>query len=106
MFKWIEETFGQVDICIPNAGFSADKSLLDGSMSEWKAMLDVNVLGNMTSHFSRHYLVSILIEKIKFFVHDVMQFAIFLELSVTSQIRPSKDDVIKPIKSPRRHCVI
>ena len=44
MFKWIEENHGQLDICIPNAGFSADKSLLDGSMSEWRSMLDVNVL--------------------------------------------------------------
>ena len=44
MFKWIEETHGGLDICIPNAGFSADKSLLDGSMSEWRSMLDVNVL--------------------------------------------------------------
>ena len=44
MFKWIEENHGQLDICIPNAGFSADKSLLEGSMSEWRAMLDVNVL--------------------------------------------------------------
>ena len=28
MFKWIEENHGKLDICIPNAGFSADKSLL------------------------------------------------------------------------------
>ena len=45
MFDWIEATFGRLDICIPNAGFSADKSLLNGSMKEWRAMLDVNVLG-------------------------------------------------------------
>ena len=46
MFKWIEEhsDLGKVDVCIPNAGYSADKSLLDGSMEEWKGMLDVNVL--------------------------------------------------------------
>jgi hypothetical protein len=33
MFKWIEEhpELGKVDVCIPNAGLSFDKSLLDGT---------------------------------------------------------------------------
>ena len=44
MLKWIEDNHGQLDICIPNAGFGIGKSLLEGSMSEWRAMLDVNVL--------------------------------------------------------------
>merc|ERR1711997_1269159 len=46
MFEWIENhpDLGKIDVCIPNAGFSADKSLLDGTMDEWRAMLDVNVL--------------------------------------------------------------
>ena len=46
MFKWVEDhaDLGKVDVCIPNAGFSADKSLLDGTMAEWRSMLDVNVL--------------------------------------------------------------
>lgn len=46
MFEWIENhpDLGKVEVCIPNAGFSADKSLLDGSMEEWRSMLDVNVL--------------------------------------------------------------
>ena len=46
MFKWVEDhaDLGKVDVCIPNAGFSADKSLLDGTMEEWRSMLDVNVL--------------------------------------------------------------
>ena len=46
MFEWIENhpDLGKIDVCIPNAGFSANKSLLDGTMDEWRAMLDVNVL--------------------------------------------------------------
>ena len=46
MFRWVEDhaELGRVDVCIPNAGFSANKTLLDGSMDEWRAMLDVNVL--------------------------------------------------------------
>ena len=44
MFKWIEEKFGQLDICICNAGFGDGVSLLDGNYSDWRKMMDVNVL--------------------------------------------------------------
>jgi len=46
MFKWIEEhpNLGKVDVCIPNAGLSHDNKLIDGTMAEWRSMLDVNVL--------------------------------------------------------------
>lgn len=46
MFKWVEDhpDLGKVDVCIPNAGYSKDKCLLDGTMEEWRGMLDVNVL--------------------------------------------------------------
>ena len=47
MFAWIENhpDLGQVDICVPNAGFSTNSSLMEGNVTEWKAMLDVNVVG-------------------------------------------------------------
>ncbi|KAF8765096.1 Dehydrogenase/reductase SDR family member 11 like protein [Argiope bruennichi] len=44
MFDEIRRTFGRLDICINNAGLSHDASLLDGATSEWKNMIDVNVL--------------------------------------------------------------
>merc|ERR1712062_211945 len=46
MFKWIEDhpNLGKVDVCIPNAGLSHDNKLIDGTMAEWRSMLDVNVL--------------------------------------------------------------
>merc|ERR1711993_124439 len=46
MFKWVEDhpDLGKVDICIPNAGMSHDAKLIDGTMAEWRSMLDVNVL--------------------------------------------------------------
>ena len=35
MFQWIENnpSLGRVDICIPNAGFSANGSLMEGIIS-------------------------------------------------------------------------
>jgi len=36
--------FGAVHVCVNNAGFSAANSLLDGTVEEWRAMLDVNVV--------------------------------------------------------------
>lgn len=32
MFRWVEENpqLGQVDVCVPNAGFSSGSSLLEG----------------------------------------------------------------------------
>lgn len=46
MFDWIEGNpeLGRVDVCVPNAGFSPSKSLLDGTFEEWQSMLNVNVL--------------------------------------------------------------
>lgn len=46
MFEWIENEpeLGRVDICIPNAGLSANTSLLDGNVDEWRQMLNVNVI--------------------------------------------------------------
>jgi len=47
MFQWIENnpSLGRVDICIPNAGFSTDATLMEGCVSDWKNMLNVNVVG-------------------------------------------------------------
>jgi NADP-dependent 3-hydroxy acid dehydrogenase YdfG len=46
MFQWIEANprLGHVDICIANAGMSANETLLEGSFGSWKRMLDLNVL--------------------------------------------------------------
>ena len=47
MFEWIEghEELGKVDVCVPNAGFSTSANLMEGSVSDWKRMMDVNVIG-------------------------------------------------------------
>lgn len=47
MFEWVENNpdLGKVDVCIPNAGFSSGGSLMEGSVGDWKKMLDVNVIG-------------------------------------------------------------
>merc|ERR1719458_2396565 len=47
MFEWIENNpdLGKVDICIPNAGFSSDGTLMEGCVSDWTKMLEVNVVG-------------------------------------------------------------
>ncbi|XP_072173841.1 dehydrogenase/reductase SDR family member 11-like [Diadema setosum] len=45
MFSWIKEKFGGVDVCVNNAGYiSPDCTLLDGQPSEWRKMLEVNIL--------------------------------------------------------------
>ncbi|KAL7631873.1 UNVERIFIED_CONTAM: hypothetical protein RMT77_017825 [Armadillidium vulgare] len=44
LFKTIKEKFGGVDVCVNNAGFSYPKSLLEGTPTEWKNMMDVNVI--------------------------------------------------------------
>merc|ERR1712029_363809 len=47
MFDWIENhpDLGQVDVCIPNAGFSHNSTLMEGTVNEWRGMMDVNVIG-------------------------------------------------------------
>lgn len=46
MFEWIENNpnLGKVDVCIANAGMAYDNSLLEGTVTEWKQMLDINVI--------------------------------------------------------------
>ncbi|KAB7506260.1 Dehydrogenase/reductase SDR family member 11 [Armadillidium nasatum] len=44
LFKTIKEKFGGVDVCVNNAGFSYPKSLLEGTPTEWKNMMNVNVI--------------------------------------------------------------
>lgn len=47
MFEWIEShpDLGQVDVCVPNAGFTYQESLMEGNVKQWRQMLDVNVIG-------------------------------------------------------------
>lgn len=44
MFNDIRQKFGHLDVCINNAGLARDAPLLTGKTSDWKNMLDVNVL--------------------------------------------------------------
>jgi len=44
-FSWIKEHLGGVDIMINNAGVLHQSFLSDGETSEWRQMLDVNILG-------------------------------------------------------------
>jgi len=44
LFKEIKAKFGGVDVCINNAGLSHNKTLLDGTPTEWRHMIDVNVI--------------------------------------------------------------
>lgn len=44
MFDEIRKTYGRLDVCINNAGLSITNSLLDGNTSDWKTILDVNVM--------------------------------------------------------------
>ena len=64
MYEWIESNpdLGKVDVCIPNAGFAASSSLLEGKTtfnlfvylnhifyilgnpSEWRGMSEVNII--------------------------------------------------------------
>ncbi|GIY15748.1 hypothetical protein CDAR_266951 [Caerostris darwini] len=45
LFSEIRQKFGRLDVCINNAGLSHDSPLLTGNTSEWKNMLDVNIMG-------------------------------------------------------------
>ncbi|XP_069691186.1 dehydrogenase/reductase SDR family member 11-like isoform X2 [Periplaneta americana] len=44
-FKWVKEHLGGVDVMVNNAGLLHQAFLSDGETSEWREMLDVNVLG-------------------------------------------------------------
>ncbi|XP_050723083.1 dehydrogenase/reductase SDR family member 11-like [Eriocheir sinensis] len=44
MFAKIKKDLGGVDVCINNAGFAHNKSLLEGSPKEWREMMDLNVV--------------------------------------------------------------
>jgi len=44
MFEEIRQNFEKIDVCINNAGFSTDSPLLSGQTSDWRRMLEVNVL--------------------------------------------------------------
>ena len=46
MFEWIhnEPDLGKVDLCIPNAGLATKSNLMEGTVKEWRQMLDVNVI--------------------------------------------------------------
>lgn len=44
MFNEIRQKFGRIDVCINNAGFSTNSPLLSGEISDWRNMLEVNVL--------------------------------------------------------------
>ncbi|KAJ4444221.1 hypothetical protein ANN_06012, partial [Periplaneta americana] len=44
-FKWVEKHLGGVDVMVNNAGVVHQAFLSDGDTSEWRQMLDVNILG-------------------------------------------------------------
>jgi NADP+-dependent farnesol dehydrogenase len=44
-FKWVEDNLGHVHILINNAGVAKENFLCNGDAADWKATLDVNVLG-------------------------------------------------------------
>ncbi|XP_063235308.1 farnesol dehydrogenase-like [Bacillus rossius redtenbacheri] len=43
-FKWVKENLGGVDVLVNNAGVGKLDNLYDGSVADWKQMIDVNVL--------------------------------------------------------------
>lgn len=45
MFNKIKEDHGGVDVCVNNAGLAFDAPLLTGETEQWRAMLEINVLG-------------------------------------------------------------
>ncbi|PSN32252.1 Dehydrogenase/reductase SDR family member 11 [Blattella germanica] len=44
-FSWVKEHLGGVDVMVNNAGVAHQAFLSDGQTSEWRQMLEVNVLG-------------------------------------------------------------
>jgi NADP-dependent 3-hydroxy acid dehydrogenase YdfG len=43
-FEAIKRLYGGVDVCVNNAGISHNASILNGVTSEWKEMMEVNIL--------------------------------------------------------------
>lgn len=59
LFEKIQETFGEVDIVINNAGISHIGLLTDMNVEEWKNLLDVNLSSAFyTSKFAIPYMLS------------------------------------------------
>ncbi|XP_031354334.1 farnesol dehydrogenase-like [Photinus pyralis] len=44
-YKWIGENLGPVHVLVNNAGVLRPTSLCDGNTTDWKSMLDLNVVG-------------------------------------------------------------
>jgi len=44
VFAKIRDDFGRIDICINNAGFSSNTSLINGQTDDWRNIIDVNVM--------------------------------------------------------------
>lgn len=44
VFAKIRDDFGRIDICINNAGFSSNTSLINGHTDDWRNMMEVNVM--------------------------------------------------------------
>jgi len=44
VFKEVVEKYGPIYLCVNNAGFSKNQSLLDGNPKTWRAIMDVNVI--------------------------------------------------------------
>lgn len=53
--KCVKETFGKIDCLVNNAGISLDNKIFDKSLSEFRKVLDVNLVGtfNVTKHISK-----------------------------------------------------
>lgn len=45
MFAKAVETFGTVDICVPNAGLQRDAPIQDMTLAQWQKVMDVNLTG-------------------------------------------------------------
>ncbi|XP_014216047.1 farnesol dehydrogenase [Copidosoma floridanum] len=44
-FAWIKENLGSIDVLVNNAGITKESSLSEGSLDDWRSIIDVNVLG-------------------------------------------------------------